>query len=98
MELEKLEKAKGLQSQIVYLKERIKSFNPENRYVHLIITDEYGNKRGFIKTFALDRSFEESAGYDFAHFIADAYSNFLAEVQTELQKRIDILQLELKNL
>jgi len=98
MTQETFEKAKELQNKIFYLKERLKSFDPKNKYVHLIITDEYGNKRDFIKTFALDRSFEESAGYDFAHFIADAYSNFLAEVQTELQKRIDVLQLELKNL
>ena len=98
MTQETFEKAKELQNKIFYLKERLESFNPKNKWVHLIITDEYGNKREFIKTFALDRSFEEYAGCDFAQFIADAYSNFLAEVQTELQKRIDVLQLELKNL
>jgi hypothetical protein len=98
MDLEKLEKAKELQSQIGFLKNKIKSFNPENKYVYLNITDHYGNKRDVIETYAFSDKYSEAAGYGFNQFVANSYGEFLEKVQTELQKRIDILQLELDNL
>ncbi len=98
MKPETLEKAKELQSQIGLLKNKIKSFNPENKYVYLNIADHYGNKRDFIETYAFSDKYSEAAGYDFNQFVANAYGEFLEKVQAELQKRIDALQSELNNL
>jgi hypothetical protein len=98
MTQETLERAKKLQSQIVYLKERIKSFNPEKKQVHLIVTDMCGNKLDLIKTYEFEIMFQESAGYYFDVFVANAYSEFLAKVRDGIQERIDLIQSELDNL
>ena len=95
---ETLEKAKKLQSQIGFLKDKIKSFNPKNKYVYLNISDHYGNKRDVIETYAFGDKYSEAAGYDFNHFVANSYGEFLEKVQTELQKRIDALESQLDNL
>jgi hypothetical protein len=98
MVLEKLEKAKKLQSQIVYLKEKLESFNPEKKMVYLHIRDHWGNKLGVIETYNFSEEYLEAAGYYFNVFVANAYSEFLAKVRDGIQERIDLIQSELDNL
>jgi len=98
MTKETFERAKKLQSQIVYLKEKIKSFNPENKMVYLNISDHWGNKLGIIETYNFSDEYLEAAGYYFNVFVANAYSEFLAKVRDGIQERIDLIQSELDNL
>lgn len=98
MKLEKLEKAKELQSQIEFLKKKIKSFDPTNRYVYLNVSDQYGNKRDIIETYAFNDTYIKATSYSFENVISDAYAKFLETVRDEMQKRIDYLQNELDSL
>ena len=94
MEIEKLEKAKELQSQIDFLKEKIKSFNAKNKWVYLNISDHYGNKRDTIETYAFSKMYLDSAGSSFDNFVANSYGEFLEKVRNKMQERIDFLQTE----
>jgi hypothetical protein len=98
MTQETLERAKKLQSQIVYLKEKLESFNPEKKMVYLHIMDHWGNKLGVIETYNFSNEYLEAAGYYFNVFVANAYSEFLAKVRDGIQERIDLIQSELDNL
>ena len=98
MEMEKFERANELKSQVAILEEKIKKFNPENKWVHLQISDHYGNKGHIIETYAFDQSYLDAFGRNSDDFVAKAYSTFLETVRDEMQKRIDYLQSEFNKL
>jgi hypothetical protein len=98
MEITKLEKAKELQSQIEFLKNKIKLFDEKHKWVYLNISDHYGNKWHTIETYAFSNEYLEAAGYSFDNFVADSYGEFLGKVKNKMQERIDILENELLNL
>ena len=98
MKAENFEKAKIIQSHIKLLEEKIKSFDKSHRWVHLHISDHYGNKRDTIETYAFSSDYRNAAGNELEDFIPSAYGEFLGSVKTEMQKRIDFLKSEFNKL
>lgn len=98
MKMENFEKGKLIQSQINLLESKIKHFDKSNRWVHLHITDCYGNGNEVIETYAFQHDYTAASGYELERFIPDQYGIFLESVKIEMQKRIDFLRSEFEKL
>ena len=98
MKAENFEKAKIIQSHIELLEKKIKSFDKSHKWVHLNISDHYGNRRDTIETYAFPLDYRNAAGSELEDFIPTTYGEFLESVKTEMQKRIDFLKSEFNKL
>lgn len=99
MKIENFEEAKEIKTQIDFLENKIKTFDPSQRWVYLRIYDHYGNNlHQTIETYSFSSDYTNAAGYGFDDIVSRAYSKFLSDVQEAMQQRIDMLKEQFESL
>ena len=94
MTIENLELANNLRKEIEILEAKIGTFNPKNKWVHLQISDHYGNKRGVIQTYMTNPKISSKI----EDFIANEYGKFLESVQEKIKQEVIVLKEKLEKL